>query len=199
MQQAERELQEALELRAGGEELLRRDGESLDVERQARARPPGGARRRAPRARSRRAARSRTSASPWSVSSTTPHHLGAEHVEHFGEPLPEIPGELPPNLAEMEVDLARLKEQIEAIGPVNVLAADEYSGEEERHKFLSVQRADVAASVDSLASDHQGDQPDFERALQGGLRPGERPVLEDLRRSLPRRRSARCVCSTRRT
>ena len=78
------------------------------------------------------------------------NHLGAEHVEHFGEPLPEIPGELPPNLAEMEVDLARLKEQIEAIGPVNVLAADEYSGEEERHKFLSVQRADVAASVDSL-------------------------------------------------
>ena len=54
------------------------------------------------------------------------------------------------NLAEMEGDLARLKEQIEAIGPVNVLAADEYSGEEERHKFLSVQRADVAASVDSL-------------------------------------------------
>ena len=57
---------------------------------------------------------------------------------------------MPSNLAEMEIDLARLKEQIEAIGPVNVLAADEYGGEEERHKFLSAQRADVAASVDSL-------------------------------------------------
>jgi chromosome segregation protein len=149
MQQAERELQEALDLRAGGEELLRRDGESLDTERQgARARQEALAAVR----REHDVARGEVENLRVALVGLEhdAHHLGAEHVEHFGEPLPEIPGELPPNLAEMEVDLARLKEQIEAIGPVNVLAADEYSGEEERHKFLSVQRADVAASVDSL-------------------------------------------------
>ncbi len=149
MQQAERELQEALDLRAGGEELLRRDGEALEGERQAA--------RQAQEALA--AVRREHDAARGEVENLRvalvglehdANHLGAEHAEHFGEPLPEIPGELPPNLAEMEVDLARLKEQIEAIGPVNVLAADEYGSEEERHKFLSAQRADVAASVESL-------------------------------------------------
>ncbi len=149
MQQAERELQEALELRAGGEELLRRDAESLEVERQA-----ARTRQEALAAVRREHDAARGEVEDLRVAQVglehDAHHLGTEHVEHFGEPLPEIPGELPANLAEMEIDLARLKEQIEAIGPVNVLAADEYGGEEERHKFLSVQRADVAASVDSL-------------------------------------------------
>ncbi|MBP9144426.1 MAG: chromosome segregation protein SMC [Thermoanaerobaculia bacterium] len=149
MQQAERELQEALDLRAGGEELLRRDGESLDGERQgARARQEALAAVRREHDQARGEVENLRIALVGLEHDAT--HLGAEHAEHFGEPLPEIPGELPPNLAEMEVDLARIKEQIEAIGPVNVLAADEYSGEEERHKFLSVQRADVAASVESL-------------------------------------------------
>jgi len=149
MQQAERELQEALDLRAGGEELLRREGEALDSERQ-------GARlaQEALTTSRREHDVARGEVENLRVALVglehDANHLGAEHSEHFGEPLPEIPGELPPNLAELEVDLARLKEQIEAIGPVNVLAADEYSGEEERHKFLSAQRADVAASVESL-------------------------------------------------
>ncbi len=149
MQQAERELQEALDLRAGGEELLHRDQENLESERQgARTRQEAlaGSRREHDLARG--------EVENLRVALTGLDHdaayLGAEHVEHFGEPLPEIPAELPPNLAELEVDLARLKEQLEAIGPVNVLAAEEYSGEEERHRFLSAQRKDVAASVDSL-------------------------------------------------
>ena len=149
MQQAERELQEALDLRAGGEELLRRDGESLEGERQgARARQEALAAVR----REHDVARGEVENLRVALVGLEhdANHLDAEHTEHFGEPLPEVPGELPPNLAELEVDLARLKEQIEAIGPVNVLAADEYSGEEERHKFLTVQRADVAASVESL-------------------------------------------------
>ena len=149
MQQAERELQEALDLRAGGEELLRREGEVLEVERQ------GARQAQEAVAASRRehdVARGEVENLRVALVGLEhdANHLGAEHVEHFGEPLPEIPGEVPPNLAELEVDLARIKEQIEAIGPVNVLAADEYSGEEERHKFLSAQRADVAASVESL-------------------------------------------------
>ena len=53
-------------------------------------------------------------------------------------------------LAELEADLARLKEQIERIGPVNVLAGEEYTEQEQRHEFLVTQRADVAQSVESL-------------------------------------------------
>lgn len=149
MQQAERELQEALELRAGGEELLHRDEEGLETARQSvRARQEALAVTRREHDAARGELEDLRVALVGLEHDAT--HLGAEHAEHFGEPLPEIPGELPPNLAEMEVGLARLKEQLEAIGPVNVLAAEEYTGEEERHKFLSVQRADVAASVDSL-------------------------------------------------
>jgi chromosome segregation protein len=149
MVQAERELQEALELRAGGEEILHRDEEALEAERlrvRAHQETLAGTRREHDLARG-EVEGLRIALVGLEHDAT---HLGAEHLEHFGEPLPEIPGDLPPSLAEMEVDLARLKEQLEAIGPVNVLAAEEYTGEEERHKFLTVQRADVAASVESL-------------------------------------------------
>ncbi len=149
MQQAEVELQEALELRAGGEDLLHRDEEVLETARQnvrARQEALTGTRREHDGAR--------VALEDLRVALVglehDAHHLGEEHAEHFGEPLPEIPGEMPPNFAEMEADLSRLRDQIEAIGPVNVLAAEEYTGEEERHKFLAAQRTDVAASVDSL-------------------------------------------------
>ncbi len=77
-------------------------------------------------------------------------HLADEFQERCSEQLPEVPGEVPANLAELEVDLARLRDQLEAIGPVNVLAAEEYTAEEERQKFLGEQRSDVARSVESL-------------------------------------------------
>ncbi|MEM9553464.1 MAG: chromosome segregation protein SMC [Acidobacteriota bacterium] len=53
-------------------------------------------------------------------------------------------------LAELEGQLARLKAQLERLGPVNVLAATEYEEQDERHGFLEEQRTDVAASVASL-------------------------------------------------
>jgi chromosome segregation protein len=92
----------------------------------------------------------------------------AEHVvltyrEHFGEELgaadAESAGEaaLAPNipadageLAELEAELARGKEMLERLGPVNVLAVQEHDEQQERHGFLTTQRADVAQSVDSL-------------------------------------------------
>ena len=66
------------------------------------------------------------------------------------EPAPALPAEPPPNLAELEADLARTKAALERLGPVNVLAVEEYAEQEERHGFLTTQRADVVASVDSL-------------------------------------------------
>ena len=54
------------------------------------------------------------------------------------------------DLAELEVELARTKATLERLGPVNVLAVEEYEEQKERHGFLTEQRADVEQSVESL-------------------------------------------------
>jgi chromosome segregation protein len=83
-------------------------------------------------------------------------HIAAAYGEEFREPLSEaVAGAAAdaPDAAELpaiEADLARCKQSIEQLGPVNVLAADEYSEQEERHRFLTAQRADVVRSIDSL-------------------------------------------------
>jgi len=77
-------------------------------------------------------------------------HLAQQHQQEFHEPPPaDAPVEVG-DLAELEQQLAACRDALEKIGPVNVLAADEYTEQEERHKFLTTQRADVAQSVDSL-------------------------------------------------
>ncbi|MHB0969370.1 MAG: chromosome segregation protein SMC [Thermoanaerobaculia bacterium] len=52
----------------------------------------------------------------------------------------------------LESEVARLADQIEKIGPVNVLAIDEYKELEEREKFLRTQRDDLVQSIESLRS-----------------------------------------------
>jgi chromosome segregation protein len=54
--------------------------------------------------------------------------------------------------AQLEQDVARLTDQIEKIGPVNVLAIDEYQELEQRESFLRTQRDDLVQSIDSLRS-----------------------------------------------
>jgi chromosome segregation protein len=149
MAAAEAELQGALELRAGGDELVRAEAERLDAERQAvRAADAALAELRARHAAARGAVEEARV-----VLAGLEHdasHLAAEIAERCGEPAPEAPGEPPANLEERAAELARLEQQLEALGPVNVLAAEEYASEEERHAFLAAQRADVARSVESL-------------------------------------------------
>ena len=53
-------------------------------------------------------------------------------------------------LAEHEAELARCKAILERLGPVNVLAAEEYDEQFERNEFLTTQRRDVADSVRRL-------------------------------------------------
>ncbi len=53
-------------------------------------------------------------------------------------------------LGDLEGEMTRAKASLERFGPVNVLAADEYDEQQERHGFLTVQRRDVAESVKSL-------------------------------------------------
>jgi chromosome segregation protein len=82
-------------------------------------------------------------------------HLALTFHEHFEKPLPtteegETPPEAPADLAELEAELARTKAALERLGPVNLLAVQEHDEQEERFKFLTTQRADVASSVESL-------------------------------------------------
>ncbi|MGB5817676.1 MAG: hypothetical protein WBI27_21000, partial [Thermoanaerobaculia bacterium] len=77
-------------------------------------------------------------------------HLSASFREEFGEEPPAEPVDSEVVLEEVEVDLARCKETLEQLGPVNLLAAAEWEEHHERHQFLTEQRADVTHSVDRL-------------------------------------------------
>jgi chromosome segregation protein len=77
-------------------------------------------------------------------------HLEEAYRVHFDSGLPEPPEPPEEALAELEADMDRCREILERLGPVNLLAADEYEEQDERHRFLVEQRADVAASVASL-------------------------------------------------
>ncbi len=77
-------------------------------------------------------------------------HLAGAFREQLGQEAPAEPGEVPFDLVEMEADLARRKEVLERMGPVNALAVEEYAEQEQRFTFLTTQRADVVASIDSL-------------------------------------------------
>jgi len=54
--------------------------------------------------------------------------------------------------ASLEAEVAKLTDQIEKIGPVNVLAIDEHSELEQRESFLRTQRDDLVQAIESLRS-----------------------------------------------
>ncbi len=54
--------------------------------------------------------------------------------------------------AELEFEVARIADQIEKMGPVNVLAIEEHQELEEREKFLRTQRDDLVQSIEALRS-----------------------------------------------
>jgi chromosome segregation protein len=85
--------------------------------------------------------------------------LQTTYREEFGEDFPEgkqpedASAEHPPaELEAWQADLDRSKEVLERMGPVNLLAADEFTEHEERHTFLAQQHEDVVKSVESLRS-----------------------------------------------
>ncbi len=82
-------------------------------------------------------------------------HLEREYREEFRRELaaqetPASPGGEASDLETMTEELEDRRTRLERMGPVNVLAADEYDEQQERHTFLAGQRADVASSVESL-------------------------------------------------
>ena len=52
--------------------------------------------------------------------------------------------------AALEAEVAKLSDQIEKIGPVNVLAIDEHTELEQREQFLRTQRDDLVQSIEAL-------------------------------------------------
>ena len=153
---AEAELQEALEQREAAEEDTLAAQERLDLHRQEiRAREE-----RIQIHRERREA-ARAEVEELRVADARIHqdaeHLAGTFAEQFGRALPDpLPAPEPPlsplpePLAELEAELARTKDALDRLGPVNVLAVQEHAEQEERHAFLTTQRADVVESVDSL-------------------------------------------------
>ncbi|HXO26783.1 MAG TPA: AAA family ATPase, partial [Thermoanaerobaculia bacterium] len=172
---ADAELQQALEQRDAAEDAVLSEQEDLDAHRQeVRDLDERLAGHRA------RRDQVRTEIEELRVAGAglrqDAEHVAMTYREHFGEELPSHPGEpagaaatlapidpidlpakpalpAPPaisDLAELEAELARCKAILERLGPVNVLAVQEHDEQEERQRFLTTQRADVAQSVDSL-------------------------------------------------
>ncbi len=149
MRRAEAELQEALEIRAGAQDDVLSQQQHLDGERERlHALDEAVQGRRGAREELRgRIQELRVQQAGWKQEG---EHLAQQHVEAFQEQPAEQPEPAPENLGELEVDLARCKEHIEKLGPVNVLAGQEYDEQEQRQQFLTTQRADVVQSVESL-------------------------------------------------
>jgi chromosome segregation protein len=80
-------------------------------------------------------------------------HLLSRVQEKYSLSLKEVVG----NYIEKEIDvaaaqerLAELKQKIERMGPVNIMAIEEYNALEERFQFLTTQETDLQEAVDSL-------------------------------------------------
>jgi chromosome segregation protein len=80
-------------------------------------------------------------------------HLVEEAEREFGkgpEGLPAAEAPSPERLAEVEAEAQRLAESLEKMGPVNVLAFEEYQEQAERLTFLTTQRDDLNQSIAQL-------------------------------------------------
>ena len=73
-------------------------------------------------------------------------HVGIESLADVEPPSSDEERE------QLEEEVATLTEKIEKLGPVNVLAIEEYDEIEERERFLRTQRDDLVQSIDSLRS-----------------------------------------------
>jgi chromosome segregation protein len=171
---AESELQQALEQRDAAEEAVLAEQDDLDAHRQdVRDLDERIAGHRARRDQVRAEIEELRVAGAGLRQDA--EHVAMTYREHFGEELPpagaaaatsepsapsapsapsepSAPAEpaAPSEIIELEAELARCKAALERLGPVNLLAVQEHDEQEERHIFLTTQRADVAQSVESL-------------------------------------------------
>jgi chromosome segregation protein len=72
-------------------------------------------------------------------------------VEQFlAEPDPAWPEDTPPSMDALETSIAELRTKLDAMGPVNLVAIDEYKELEERHEFLTTQEQDLVSAKQQL-------------------------------------------------
>ncbi len=76
--------------------------------------------------------------------------LFAEWGKHLDQILAEPGGDVPGDETALRTAAEESKSQLEALGPVNSLAAEEYGEEKQRLEHLTTQRADIVAARDSL-------------------------------------------------
>lgn len=78
----------------------------------------------------------------------TDYHLTPEELPR--EPEPEWPDNRPLPTEEIDSRVAELRGQIDAMGPVNLVAINEYRELEERHTFLVAQEEDLVKGKDQI-------------------------------------------------
>ena len=84
-------------------------------------------------------------------------HLEETCAKELGVSLAEIRPETPPALEEAEFaqlnqEYQELKDKIEAMGPVNMMALEEYQECEQRFQFLTTQRQDLLDSIEDTSA-----------------------------------------------
>jgi chromosome segregation protein len=84
------------------------------------------------------------------MSETCLNELGVEPLALVSDPeLPIVAGE---ELAEQDQIYRELRSKLEAMGPVNMMALEEYKEIAERHVFLETQRKDLVASIENTTA-----------------------------------------------
>jgi chromosome segregation protein len=80
-------------------------------------------------------------------------HCDEEAKEKFGRPMAQVLSENPDPIEDLEAhrsQAAELRQRIDALGPVNVMAIEEYEQLRQRHEFLSAQESDMLDSKRNL-------------------------------------------------
>ena len=107
-----------------------------------------------------------------------------EELAAADDPVPDADA-----IEEAEQAATKCASRIEALGPVNPAAMEEFQEAQQRQEFLSAQRQDL---IDSIR--------DTEKAIQeidAGIAAEIRRGLRSHQRQLPRRRSRRCSAAAR--
>jgi chromosome segregation protein len=79
---------------------------------------------------------------------TSEYNLSVENFD--AEPAPEWKDDEIPDLDSMETTIAELRTKLDAMGPVNLVAIEEYKELEERYAFLTEQEEDLVKSKQQL-------------------------------------------------
>ena len=77
-----------------------------------------------------------------------------------------------------------MRSKLEAMGPVNMMALEEYKETAARHEFLETQRKDLISSIENTHGHDQGDRPDLAAEVRGGVRQDQRELPGDVQEAL---------------